>query len=81
MVVIRLARFGSTHRPRYRITVADQRRHATGRFIEILGFFNPAPRGNEEKIKLDLDKANEWISKGARPSDRVKTLMKQVQAS
>lgn len=80
MVVIRLARFGSTHRPKYRITVADQRRHATKRFIEVLGTFNPDPRGQEKKINIDLDKANEWISKGAQPSDRVKAILKQAQA-
>ncbi len=80
MVVIRLARIGSTHRPKYRITVADQRRHATKRFIEVLGTFNPSPRGEEKKLDINVERVNEWISKGAQPSDRVKSLLKQAQA-
>ena len=76
MVVIRLARFGSTHSPKYRITVADSRRWVKGKFIEVIGQFNPNPRGQEVKLNLDLDKAKGWISKGAQPSDRVKRLIK-----
>ncbi len=75
MVVIRLARGGMKRQPRYRITVADQRRWRDGRYIEVLGQFNPQPRGNEKKLTLDLDKAKEWIRKGAQPSERVKKLI------
>jgi small subunit ribosomal protein S16 len=78
MVVIRLARFGSTHRPRYRVTVADSRRNRNGRFIEVLGHYNPSPKGQEQKLVLDVEKANDWIKKGAQPSDRVKSLIKQA---
>lgn len=78
MVVIRLARFGSTHRPKYRVTVADSRKAATKKFIEVIGHFNPSPSGNDKGLVLDLDKANDWIKKGAQPSDRVKKLLKMA---
>lgn len=81
MVVIRLARFGTKHAPKYRITVADQRRYVTGKYIEIIGTYNPAPRGQEKKVTLDMTKANEWIKKGAQPTDRVKHVMKLAQAA
>ena len=72
MVIIRLARSGAKKNPYYFITVADERRPRDGAFIERLGFFNPMARGQEERLRLDLDKLNEWISKGAQVSDRVK---------
>ncbi len=75
MVVIRLSRRGMKKQPRYRITVADQRRWRDGRYIEVIGQFNPSPRGSEEKLTLDLDKAKDWIKKGAQPSERVKKLI------
>lgn len=80
-VVIRLARVGSKHEPKYRITVADSRRYVTGKFIEILGYYNPAPRGQDKKVEMDLAKAQEWIKKGAQPSDRVRTVMKLAEAA
>ncbi|MBX3019447.1 MAG: 30S ribosomal protein S16 [Bdellovibrionaceae bacterium] len=80
-VVIRLARVGSKHEPKYRITVADSRRYVTGKFIEILGYYNPVPRGQDKKVDMDLAKAQEWIKKGAQPSDRVRTVMKIAEAA
>jgi len=74
-VVIRLARFGSTHRPKYRVTVADQRDCKEGRFIEVIGQYNPSPKGKELGLKIDVEKAKAWISKGARPTDRVARLI------
>ncbi len=79
MVVIRLARFGSKKRPKYRITVADSRQYVTGKFLEILGSYNPSPRGQEPKLVMNMEKAQEWIKKGAQPSLRVQTLMKSAQ--
>ncbi len=79
MVVIRLARFGSKKRPKYRITVADSRAWLKGRFLEVIGHYNPTPRGEEPKLNIDLQKANDWISKGAQPTLRVQTLMKHAQ--
>lgn len=79
MVVIRMARGGAKKRPFYRIVVADKKSPRDGKFIERLGFFNPVAKGGEERLKLDLAKAQEWISKGAQPSDRVASLIKEAQ--
>jgi small subunit ribosomal protein S16 len=78
MVVIRLARGGAKHNPKYRITVADQRQWVKGKFIEIIGFYDPKAQGAAEKLKIDMAKANEWIKKGAQPTERVKSLLKQA---
>lgn len=80
MVVIRLNRGGSKKRPKYRITVADSRAWLGGRFLEVIGHYNPAPRGQEKRLIIDLEKANEWIKKGAQPTLRVKSLMKMAQS-
>lgn len=79
MVVIRLSRGGSKKRPFYSITVADQRRSPTGRFIERVGFYNPNARGNEEKLRIDLERIQHWVGQGAQPSDRVASLIKQAE--
>lgn len=81
MVVIRLARFGAKNSPRYRVTVADHRRWVKGKFIEVIGHFNPTPSGKEAGLQIDLEKANSWIKKGAQPSPTVKTLLKKMQAA
>lgn len=81
MVVIRLARFGAKNSPRYRITVADSRRWVKGKFIEVIGHFNPVPQGKDLGLKIDVEKANDWIRKGAQPSSTVKSLLKKVQAT
>jgi small subunit ribosomal protein S16 len=75
-VVIRLARFGGTHSPKYRVTVSDQRRFRDSKYIEIVGFYNPQPRGKDVGLKLEMEKINDWIKKGAQPTDRVKHLIK-----
>lgn len=80
MVVIRLSRGGSKKRPKYRITVADSRQWVKGRFLEIIGHYNPNPRGQEPKLVMDLDKANAWIKKGAQPTERVKSLIRSAQS-
>ncbi|MCB0422777.1 MAG: 30S ribosomal protein S16 [Bdellovibrionales bacterium] len=80
MVVIRLARGGQKHAPTYRVTVADQRSAATGRYIEVVGHYNPFARGQETGLKLDLEKINAWIAKGAQPTKRVQSLIKKAQA-
>lgn len=79
MVVIRLARFGTKHKPKYRVTVADSRRYATGKFLEVVGSYNPHPLGKEQGLILDMQKINDWIAKGAQPTDRVKSLIKAAQ--
>ena len=77
MVTIRLARGGAKKRPFYGIMVADSRRSPRGRFIERVGFFNPRAVGGEERLRVDTERVDYWISKGAQPSDRVASLLKQ----
>ncbi len=80
MVVIRLARFGKKHSPKYRITVADSRRWLNGKFIEVIGQYNPTPSGEEKEFTCDMEKVQSWIAKGAQPSDRMKSLLRKAQA-
>jgi small subunit ribosomal protein S16 len=71
-LVIRLARAGTKERPVYHVVVADNRAPRDGRFIERLGYFNPLlPKEKTERLKLDLEKVQTWMKKGAQPSDRV----------
>ncbi|HED12402.1 MAG TPA: 30S ribosomal protein S16 [Gammaproteobacteria bacterium] len=77
MVTIRLARGGAKKRPFYNIVVADSRRAAGGRFIERVGFYNPVARGQEETLRLNLDRINHWLGQGAQTSQRVQNLMRQ----
>ena len=71
-VKIRLARGGSKKRPYYRIVVADIRAPRDGKYIERVGSYNPLlPKDHEDRIKLDIDRIKEWLSKGAKPTDRV----------
>jgi len=79
MVVIRLRREGTKDRPFYRIVAADQRFRRDGRFLEILGTYDPLQEKNN--VKVDLDKANAWIAKGAQPSETVASLLKRAKAS
>ncbi len=75
-VRIRLKRMGAKKKPFYRIVVANSRAPRDGRFIEEIGYYNPttAPK----TIKIDQEKAQEWISKGAQPSETVKRLLAQA---
>ncbi len=73
MVKIRLKRMGAKKRPFYRLVVADSRSPRDGRFIELLGFYDPLP--NPAKVQIDADKVREWIGKGARPSDAARALL------
>jgi small subunit ribosomal protein S16 len=71
-LVIRMARAGTKKRPFYHIVIADSRFPRDGRFIERIGYFNPLlPKDKPERLKLDLDKAKDWMKKGAQPSDRI----------
>ena len=65
MVVIRLSRGGSKKRPFYHVTVADRREARDGSFIDRLGFFNPVSRGQEERLRIDVEKVEGWVAKGA----------------
>jgi small subunit ribosomal protein S16 len=81
MVTIRLARGGSKKNPYYYVTVSDKRNARNGAFIERVGFFNPTARGQEEKLRIDMERVKYWQSQGAQPSQRVATLLEQVAAA
>jgi small subunit ribosomal protein S16 len=71
---IRLARVGSKKNPVYRVVVADSRSPRDGRFIEIIGRYNP--QSDPSVIDLDEAKVKDWIAKGAQPSETVRRLLK-----
>ena len=73
MVVIRLVRHGAHKAPYYRIVVADSRKATTGAIIEQVGTYDP--KKDPSEITLDIDKVDEWISKGAQPSETVAKLI------
>ncbi|MCP4597672.1 30S ribosomal protein S16 [Neptuniibacter sp.] len=81
MVIIRLSRGGAKKRPFYHISVADSRNARDSRFIERVGFFNPTARGQEERLRVALDRIEYWQSKGAQLSDRVAKLVKEAKAA
>lgn len=74
-VKIRLRRMGAKKNPFYRIVVADSRYPRDGRFIEEIGTYNPLTEPVE--VKVDADKAKQWIANGAQPTDTVKVLLKK----
>ncbi|TNF07442.1 MAG: 30S ribosomal protein S16 [Gammaproteobacteria bacterium] len=78
MVTIRLARGGSKKRPFYHIHVTDSRKARDGRYIERIGFFNPVARGQEERLRVDTDRIQHWVSQGATLSERVNQLVKEA---
>lgn len=78
MVKIRLKRMGAKKAPFYRIVVADSRYPRDGRFIEELGYYNPLK--NPSEVKIDIERAKEWIKNGAQPTDTVRSLMKKQEA-
>ena len=75
-VSIRLRRMGSNRKPAYRVVVADSRSPRDGRFIEIIGHYNPLT--SPPTVKIDRAKAQSWIAKGAQPSNTVRKLMANV---
>jgi small subunit ribosomal protein S16 len=72
-VKLRLTRVGKTKQPEYRIVAADSRSPRDGRFIEILGHYNP--RTDPSTLSVDNDKAVKWLSDGAQPTERVRKLL------
>lgn len=79
MVKIRLRRMGAKKAPYYRIIVADSRCPRDGRFIEELGTYDPMAEG-EQRIKVDMERAQYWIANGAQPTETVRSLLKKVEA-
>ncbi len=78
MVRIRLTRRGAKKKPFYRVVAADSRAPRDGRFIEQLGYYDPMK--DPHVVKLDLDRVDYWISKGAQPSDTVRHLIARCRA-
>ncbi|MFK7941589.1 MAG: 30S ribosomal protein S16 [Paracoccaceae bacterium] len=73
---IRLARGGSKKRPFYRIVAADSRMPRDGRYIERLGTYNPLlPKDSEERVKMDMDRVQHWLDRGAQPTDRIARML------
>ena len=75
-VKIRLKRMGMKKHPFYRIVVADERNARDGRFIEEIGYYDPMKQPAD--IKIDNEKAQQWLKNGAQPTDTVKTLLKKA---
>ena len=78
MLRIRLARTGAKKKVSYRIVVIEGEKARNGRFLEILGHYNP--RRNPPELVCDRERANQWISKGAQPSETVQSLLKKMPA-
>ena len=77
MVKIRLRRLGAKKNPFYRVVVADSRFARDGRFIEEIGTYDPTTEPST--IKIDADKAKQWLSNGAQPTDTVSVLLKKAE--
>jgi small subunit ribosomal protein S16 len=75
-VTIRLRREGTTKRPYYRVVVADQRSPRDGKFIEMIGNYDPKKEGDNAKV--DLGRALYWISKGAQPTETVRSIIRRI---
>jgi small subunit ribosomal protein S16 len=75
-VSIRLRREGAKNRPFYRIVVADKRSPRDGKFIELIGNYDPKKAGTN--FAIDMDRADYWVSKGAQPSDTVRSIIKKA---
>ena len=78
MLSIRLRRAGTTKKPHYRVVVADSQAWRDGRFVEVLGHYDP--RKDPAVVKIDAERARYWIEKGAQPTDTVRSLLKKQQA-
>ena len=76
MLRIRLTRRGAKKDPHYRVVVAEKASPRDGRFVEIVGYYNPAL--DPVRLNLDLDRVDFWVSQGAQPSETVKTLIRRV---
>ena len=74
---IRLQRKGATHSPAYTIVVAEALARRDGRFVEILGNYNPCARGKTPELELNVERADYWMSVGAKPTDTVRSLIRR----
>jgi small subunit ribosomal protein S16 len=74
---IRLTRMGAKKKPFYRVVVTERRHARDGRFVEIVGHYNPGT--NPPSVELDMDRLKHWMAKGAQPSETVSSLLKKAQ--
>ncbi len=81
MVSIRLARGGAKKRPFYHVVVTDSRNRRDGRYLERLGYYNPVAVGAEADLRLDLDRVDHWLQRGAQTTESVARLIKRHRAS
>jgi small subunit ribosomal protein S16 len=75
LVTMRLSRIGSKKRPHYRIVVIDKRRARNGRFLEVVGQYNPLT--SPAHMEINAERAQYWLSKGAAPSETVRSILKK----
>lgn len=76
-VMLRMKRFGRTHRPVYRLTATDSRTPRDGRVLEELGQYDPTNKDSTAQVKLDVERIRYWLSVGAQPSETVGNLLKK----
>lgn len=77
MVTIRLTRRGAKKQPFYHVVVTDSRVRQGGTILEQVGYFNPIPAGKERAVELNVERIDYWLNKGAKPSERVASLVKK----
>jgi len=77
-VKIRMTRMGRKKAPYYRVIVADSQYQRDGRFLEILGYYHPLKKEGEDQLKVNEDKALLWLSRGAKPSDTVRSILSRL---
>ena len=81
MIKIRLQRHGARHAPFYRMVVATSTARRDGKFIEVLGTYNPQAHARTEELKLKMDRVDHWLGVGAQPTDTAKSLIRQGRLS
>ena len=79
MLTIRLSRFGKKKKPFYRVVVTESSRPRDGRFVEIVGTYDPLKKPAE--VKLDAERIKHWLSRGAQPSDTVRSMIRRQKSS
>jgi len=79
VLTIRLSRFGKKKKPFYRVVVTESSRPRDGRFVEIVGTYDPLKKPAE--VKLDAERIKHWISRGAQPSDTVRSIIRRQKSS
>lgn len=75
---IRLQRGGSAHHPHYRMVVADSRSRRDGRFVEVLGTYDPKNKDASKQVNIKLERTDYWVSVGAQPTDTARSLIKRA---